>query len=777
MSRFVLRLIVLALLVVGSALAQRTTATLYGNVQDSSSALVPNAQVRITNELTGAVNNAQTDVRGDFSFTFLAVGKYRLDVQAAGFATFSETALALDAGQVLRYPVTLKVGGVNETVNVTSDAPVVENATTGLTDRVSRLQLEEVPHGGRNFTSLLGLENGFRPSRDGLIQFNGLAAGGLTLTVDGVDGSGSAEVSSPSMFQNFNPIKVMSEDAIQEVVVSKGIMSAEYAHTYSGNINLISKSGSNQFHGSLFEALQNNIFNAKNAAQKPGDPKPPVHINQFGGTLGGPIRQNKIFFFFAYEGYRQATTGLSTGQVPAKEFRDQLAAAQPSYKTLLDYYPLPTSPVSSTVGIWQGLASTSSTDNNIVAKGDYMITDNDRLTLRYNRLRPNQLNPRFPPTFRRDYFGSNESGTASFVHSRPTWTAETRFGINLVDVRRVESLWLTGVTPAISLKSAGIDTQGEGYFKKGYSYTLEEVIARNVGRHALKLGGLFGRRNPGNFDEQVPLFTYSNTADMLANKANQIQVSLPIPDYKAHNWEMGLFVQDDFRLRPNLMLNIGMRYEYFSVLREEQGRLYNPDGILGAVQRPAKFRPADSEYNADKLNFSPRFGFTYSPGKSQKTVIRSGAGLFTAQPLLNNFTLVYSDPKNPSRFNLAASDIATLGLKYPMTNTDFQSILASRTVPSGYSGVDPNYRNPYSAQWSFDIQRQIGSTWAFQTGYVGNKGLKIAAAHNHQHAGSGDWYPAISGRTTVGLHEQFGFQLLPRLAEFAPQADLQRAGL
>ena len=116
-------------------------------------------------------------------------------------------------------------------------------------------------------------------------------------------------------------------------------MSAEYAHVFSGNINVITKSGTNQFHGSLFESVQNNIFNAKNAFLRPGDPKPPVHINQFGGSFGGPIIKDKLFFFFTYEGFRQATTGVTSGQVPTADYRGQLLAANPSYKPILDYYP------------------------------------------------------------------------------------------------------------------------------------------------------------------------------------------------------------------------------------------------------------------------------------------------------------------------------------------------------------------------------------------------------------------------------------------------------
>src|SRR5262249_30100569 len=425
---------------------QRTTATLYGNVQDATGAVIPRAQIRLTDEQTGGPYSAQSDQRGDFTITFLPVGSYRVDVEAEGFQSVSQTGLAVDAGRQSRYPVVLEVGAMSEKVTVSAEPPVLDNASPGLNDRISRLQLDEVPHGRRDFTALLSLENGFRPAKDGMVQLNGLAAGGITVTVDGVDGSGSAEVSSLSMFQNFNPIKVMSEESIQEVSVSKGVMSAEYAHTFSGNINVITKGGGNQFHGSLFEAVQNNVFNARNAALRPTDPTPPVHVNQFGGSLGGPIRKDKLFFFFTYEGYRQATTGITTGQVPTADFKAQLIAAQPSYKPVLYFYPLPTQAIASntTVGLFQGLASTSSSDNNVVAKGDYQISSNNRLSLRYNHLRPNQLNPRFPPTFRRDYFGINESGAASFIHSAPSWTAETRFGYNLIDVRRVQTLWLNG---------------------------------------------------------------------------------------------------------------------------------------------------------------------------------------------------------------------------------------------------------------------------------------------------------------------------------------------
>ena len=726
------RLLGVPLLLLGghAVWAQRTTATLFGSVRDVSGAAVPGAQIQTTEELTAVRHDTKSNEIGGYSLPFLPVGQYRIEVVADGFKTYSRAGIRLEAGQEVQLPVELEVGSRSETVTVTADAPLLQTANTEQEDHVTTAQIANLPHGNRDITSLLSLQNGYNQGGDGLVQFNGLASGGLTLTVDGVDGSGSAEYSSPSMFQNFNPIKVMSEEAVEEVSVTKGIMSAEYAHVFSGNINVITKSGTNQFHGTLFEAFQNNVFNAKNAFLKAGDRNPPVHINQFGGSFGGPIKKDKLFFFLTYEGYRQASTGVTTGQVPTQAYRDRLLAAQPSYKPIVDFYPLPTSPIAGTTvtGLYQGPASTSSDDNNVVAKADYQISSADRLSVRYNHMRPEQLNPRFPPTFRRNYYGINESGAASYVHGAASWTAETRFGFNLVDVGRVETLYLNGAIPAISLKNV-IDTQGEGYFKRGHTYTVEEVIAKTHGRHSFKLGGLYGARTPNNYDNQMPVFNYANADDLLANRPNQVTVTLVTPDYHVRTWELAGFFQDDIHLRPNLTVNLGFRYEYFSVLTEQQGRLYNPNGLQAALLRPVVFRPPDSEYRADRWNPEPRAGFTWNPDGHQKWVVRSGAGIFLAQPLVNNFEMVYSSPDLPTRLTFAKSDVTALGLKYPMTNADILKLFGSQTVPVGYPLVDPDYRNPYSAQWTMDVQRRVTDTLMLDVAYVGNKGLKIASPH------------------------------------------------
>lgn len=206
-------------------------------------------------------------------------------MSAQGFKTLRQTSIVLRAGEQLKYPVTLELGSTTEQITVTAEGAVLDNASPTLNDRISRLQLSELPQSRRDFTQLLGLQNGVRSATQGMISFNGLASGGATVTVDGVDGAGDIESSSTSMFNAFNYINVVGQEAIGEVSVSKGVFSAEVARTFSANINVITRGGTNRFHGSLFENWQNDILNARYFFLTPSQVKPPVRFNQFGGSL------------------------------------------------------------------------------------------------------------------------------------------------------------------------------------------------------------------------------------------------------------------------------------------------------------------------------------------------------------------------------------------------------------------------------------------------------------------------------------------------------------
>lgn len=711
--------------------AQRTTATLYGIAQDPSTAAVPSTSIKLTNEQTGAAWETLANERGEFTFSFIPPGVHTVEARAAGFKTYTQTGLRLAASEQARFVIKLEIGQASEQVTVTAEATLLQDASPTLNDRISRLQLSELPQSRRDFTQLLALQNGMRTPGQGLFSFNGLASGGSNVTVDGVDGAGDVETPSTSMFNAFNFINVLSQEAIAEVNVSKGVYSAEVGRTFGGNINLITRGGTNQFHGSLFENWQNDVLNARYFFLAPTAVKPPVRFNQFGGSLGGPIVKDRLFFFGVYEGYRQSSFLNLVGQVPTAEFKAQAIAAVPDFKKLLDLYPNPTDPYAAgaVTAIYRGADSNVASDNHAVARVDYRVSDRYQLAFRYKRGRPDQVIPSVVPANPRSYIGLTESGSATFTATAASWTSESRFGVNLNDTNRSDGLHASGKIPAVSLRGA-FSAGAETLINRGYSWSAEEILVRPLGRHVVKFGGIYFDRNPRRFDEEVPIFTYANAAEMLANRPTNVQVTFGQPFYKGHAWELGFFAQDDIRLRPNLIVNLGLRYEYYSVYKDKSGHFYNPDGPAGAVSVPPKFRPADSAYEADRNNFSPRLGFAWSPGSNGRNVVRGGFGMAYAPLNLRTFaTSHYLNPDIPFRFNFAPADIAAYNLKYPLSNEQVASFVIGAPVPRGYVTTYPKIQNPYNMQWSLDYQRQIIPSLTVQTGYVGNKALKVSMTH------------------------------------------------
>jgi len=266
---------------------------------------------------------------------------------------------------------------------------------------------------------------------------NGLPASAFRLTVDGTDAEGDPEIPSLGMYQNFNIIKTVSLEAISEVDVSKGIPSAEVANTMSGNVNIITKRGTNQFHGSLF--LNNQIENLA-ARNQFAATKGPVVFNQFGGSFGGPIIRNKLFAFGVYEGYRQRAFRTISGNVPTAQFRERAIAAVPAYKPFFDLFPLPTTATAANAitAFHVTNGSNAAQDNHAVTRVDYQITNNMLLGGRYTRGRPSEVRPRITPANEQSFSGLSEAGTANLIYSRPTWSSESRVGYNFNDVLRLQ---------------------------------------------------------------------------------------------------------------------------------------------------------------------------------------------------------------------------------------------------------------------------------------------------------------------------------------------------
>jgi len=702
--------------------AQVTTATLYGDVADSSGAAVPNATVKLTNDLTGATRTATTDELGAFTFTFLPVGRYRMTIKSQGFKEQTTTGLELAAGQRIRLSFKLTAGDISENITVVAEPPLVNTATAEQQITHSTLTVRELPLARRDWTNLLNVGPGLQVRGAGGgtgVAMNGLAPGALGLTVDGTQASSSAEDSSLSMFGGFNFIKVVSLEAIQEVNVTKGIASAEYANTLSGNVGLITKSGTNEFHGTLFENYQGRTLNARNQFLTT---RPPEVFNQFGGSFGGPVIKNKLFFFGVYEGYRQRRFATFNNDVATAEFRSQAIAAAPAYKQFFDNTPLPNQPVAAgaSVGRFIGFATSPANDDHIVLRGDYNITDANRLSGRYTRGRPDSLSPRFSPVNPRTFTGFDDAISASYFHNRATLSFETRFGFKRNDVERLDGVFTTGTPNIGGLGFSG--NGGELLVSKGKGWSVEEIIALSRGRHSIKLGGIFQFLNQSRTNAEVPEFTYSNLSDFLANIPSTIQVTFGLSPYLIEQWSSGFFVQDDFKVRPNLVFNLGLRHDYYSVPTERDGRLFNRDNPFGL----GPLRPANSIYEADKNNFAPRFGFAWTVDSSASTVVRGGFGVFyTRSPFRNILELMRNALDEPFRVRFSRAEALALGLKYPVTNAGVLPLVKNPNAPWTGTTFNPNFPNPYSLQWTLSLQRQLTNSLAFETAYVGNHGVKL----------------------------------------------------
>jgi len=739
--------IFLLLLPAASLMAQVTTATFYGIVTDTSGAAVAGASATLSEQSTSAASTRTADNAGEFTFEFLHVGTYTLRIEAKGFKAYVLTGLELSAGQNVRRSFALQLGEVNESVSVTSDLVEVNTVDAEQRQSFSRQETQELPVARRNFSNLLSIGTGVSSTSSG-VRLNGLGSNGTRVTVDGTNATGNSEASYISMYQAFNYIQTLSLEAIQEVQVIKGVAPAEYGQQLSGTVNLITRSGTNSWHGSALENFQSDHLNARNQFLLT---KSPDRFNQFGGSLGGPIRRNKIFIFGAYEGYRETTSGLVSGNVPTAKLRAQMLGAVPAFKTILDSFPLPNQPVSATAdsGFYQGAGPILAHENHAVVKGDIRINDSTSAAFTYTRGRPYRYVASYT-TNAQDWQGYQERGTANLITSGAGWTSETRFGYNFNEVDRNQAFWFDALDPSRPESSygsrrfptvtvPGLFTSGAEFNNRyGPLWSLEEKYARHLGKHSLKFGGIFTQRGSGRVNIQVPNLQYANVTDLLANVPSAIQVFFGQPRYLGRNKEAGFFAQDDWRVNSRLVVNIGARYDFFGhyVATPEKATdtagLFNLDGLRDYQFHFGPYRDPSDPVESDRwANIGPRVGFSFNPDGRAKTVIRGGFGMFFGVQPTDDFNSAVSRTKDLTRqVTFSRVEGQALGLHYPVFNEDVLPLIsASKQIQREYL-IDPHTQNPYSMNIYLGVQRELPGSLLLESGFVSTRGVKFRLERN-----------------------------------------------
>jgi outer membrane receptor protein involved in Fe transport len=729
------------------AYPQVNTATVSGTVMDATGALVAGASIKLQSTTTNVVRTETSGAEGRFRFDFVIVGPYTMTVAKPGFRSEVLTDLSLDAGAALDLPISLSVEVTQSTVTVSSgDADAIQTTTVDQESIIGNEKLNGLPVQHQDWTTMLPLStatikplststaSSTSPQGSGL-NVNGLASVGYNLTVDGTNATSNPEFTAFNFYQGPNIINTVNNDAIAEVSFTKGIAPATVGGTLSSNINLITKSGSNQFHGSLYEINEEGLYDARNQFLTTRRGKT---FNLFGGSIGGRIIPDKFFFFGSYEGARLNTFTPVTGTVPTP----YLVANSPAvYAPLLALFPSiaqPSNPTALT-GTYSGASSQKQTDGNGVARLDYYFNPQNQLAVRYIRARPNDLIPNLIPSNPETYEGHTDAVNTNYTHIGQTWTENSRFAFNQLKLNRIQQGYFESL-PVLTY--AGFSSQGGTLFPQhGNFTTFEEGVAFVHGKHSVQFGGIVQRQNASRFKLTTATIAYSNATDWNNNTPDSVLDSvgsLPAgtPIFGWVTWQYGGYIQDDYRVSSNLTLNLGLRYDYYTVPKEYLGRVFNrgistTDPSLGYGFGP--FRPANSMYDATHSNVQPRVGFAWMPYGKQTTVVRGGGGSFAA-----NHT-IYGGPVDtyglapgiPLNFTLNKKLAEQAGLKYPVNEanyfTDLAALQANGTLATdiAFENVAGYFPDPYSFQYFLGLEQQLPDGLVLETDFIQTRGLHL----------------------------------------------------
>jgi outer membrane receptor protein involved in Fe transport len=737
-----------------SALAQ-STAVLRGTVTDPAGAVVPNATIVVRDLATSLERTTQTDTDGNYQVAALPVGNYRVEAQARGFQTEAVSSLAVEVARTMVQNFQLQVGDVSQHVVVTSDAPVIESTTTSVGTVINQRTVQEIPLNGRHFVDLgLLVPGSVTPPQNGFLtaplrgqgSFGLNTAGGREDTVNFMING----VNLNDMVQNqitFQP----SINTVQEFKVDNSTFSAEYGRNSGAIANIATRSGTNEYHGEFFEFLRNSALDARNYFERTPHPAP-FKRNQFGFNIGGPVvlphfgeggsmagykGKNKTFFFFSYEGLRQRQ-GLTISGVTVPTVAQRAAVVDPVITKLLPLIPLPNVGTSSFSG------SATAPVNIDQATGDvsHILGANDRLHGYYvfqrdergePTLQGNNI-PGFGDTRRshRQIFTFNETHTfgAQLVN-------EARFGFNRIHILFSPNAKLNpldfgiqdGVTDAIGLPQlvvggGGINMGGPAGFPQGRSdttYVFSDTLSYLRGNHSLKFGGEFRRFYNNNINRDTGTFNFANTAAFLLGTANAFTSTPSEVSTAIAQGALGLFVQDNYKLRPNLTLELGLRYDWLMSPTERFDRFvdYVPESN-SLVRVNNGIAPV---YHTNWKNFQPRVGFAWDPFKDGKTSVRGAYAILADQPVTNLVTGNGSNP--PFAFTLALPPNTTTQL--------FNATSPGHAVPGSTvspSSSDPNFDSSYIQSWNLNVQREVLPGLAITAGYFGSKGTHLRLTRN-----------------------------------------------
>lgn len=782
--------------------AQNTTGAISGTVQDPSDALVTGARVTVRNEETGLTRTTTTSGEGLYRVSFLPAGPYSVRVEREGFKSETQTGIVIEILQVRSVDFHLQVGAVTDTVTVESRAPLLEAETSQAGEVIKGEQVLSLPLSARQFLQLTFLvpmatpaTNDFRSTEVNRESPMPAAAGQRpeqnNYQIDGVDNRESGR----------NSFAVgASVEAIGEFKVQTGMAPAEFGRGGGVIINVATKNGTNTPHGSLYEFLRNDMFDARPFFS---DRVNPLKRNQFGGALGGPIKRDKLFFFGNYEGFREAATGNPpVGRVLTQNERNGVFATtitdpttgtpfpnntvpqdrfDPISRRILDLVPLPNNPGDPTRNfIFNGVPSGKTNRDYAVGRIDYNLGPNDSL---FGRYLFNQETSTTPPTLPapassggRDFQLRAQSGSInwnrilspSVVNSVTLGYTRYHNLLGTLNSFNQDLITPAGITntlaatdplfwaaPSIGVAGYVFPSEVTPNYRTMNNYQLQENVLWNKGRHTIKTGvdirqirtNMFytGGNGSTSFNNR---YTGDNVADFLLGYASGVTKTARATLWNSRLTYVGGFIQDDWKVTNRLTLNVGLRYEVETALKQGDNGGLGFDRSTGQmlISREAQnvaliesfyknirpeipYRLVDETkpYNADKNNWQPRFGFAFSA--TNKTVFRGGYGIYFDAPQMPSLASSNDFAPNTLRPSWTA-DPRTPNLGYnPEGRTAAEETL--RTAPlTIFPFLTRDFPYGKIQQWNLSVQQQITNSFMIEGMYQGSSGVNLLVFDN-----------------------------------------------
>ena len=736
--------VVVALLLVATtsslATAQITSATLSGTIKDATGGVLPGVDVVVRNLDTGLTRNVVSDANGYFTVPGLAPGKYEARASLQGFSTWVQSGIVLEVGAQAGLNLVMSLGATEETITVSGESALVDVRTSALSAVVDEKTIEELPLNGRNYILLATLQPGIvqfterqstSPAQRGVqLNINGMGGRSNSYLLDGANMRGYAGQATVTAADT-----TLGVETIQEFRVVTNAFSADYGRVMGGVINVATKSGTNVLHGSGFEFFRSSKMDARNFFDV-GAP-PPFTRHQYGGAFGGPVVRNKVFFFGGFERLQEDLGTTVITAVPTAAAR--LGSVNPLVKPYLDLYPLPNGrELGPGVGEYTYEFTRTTRENFLQGRVDIALSDKDQVFVRHTYDGSRQVSPVasgvIQTTGLPQFFTNSTSGnhflTAEAKRTlTPNLLNTARFSSSVLTYEQQAANTLTAPMPFVPeapfmglILIGGLSQVGNYAAEPSTQnidyWTWSDDLTYTKGKHLLKTGMLIEHA----FAEKLTTvnsrgtYTFANLGQFMAGVPSRFQGNAPGPQFERRrpNTLFGFYVQDDYRVTSNLTLNLGARYEFFTVPADEDGLdaylpdpATSPDTVLGGPFA-----------NPSLKNIAPRVGFAWDVTGDGRTAIRGGSGLYydTDGPYNSSLGISIQTPPFVQVVNVSGA-----GIPFPTPTFTGGAVGAARSLRT----IDYHIKQPKGWTYNINVQRELVANWAMMVGYAGSRGYDL----------------------------------------------------